>query len=82
MNIAGGAAVTGTHKNELMLFYTLLELTLIVLAGRLGGLLARRCAQSSAVGEIIVGILLGPSCSACSHRMRSTMFFIPRRRNP
>jgi hypothetical protein len=24
-------AVTGTHKNELMLFYTLLELTLIVL---------------------------------------------------
>jgi Kef-type K+ transport system membrane component KefB len=61
MNIAGGAAVTGAHKNELMLFYTLLELTLIVLAGRLGGVLAKRCGQSTAVGEIIVGILLGPS---------------------
>lgn len=33
MSIQGAAAaVTGTHKNELMLFYTLLELTLIVLA--------------------------------------------------
>jgi Kef-type K+ transport system membrane component KefB len=36
-------------------------LTIIVMAGRLGGALARRCAQSAAVGEIIVGILLGPS---------------------
>src|SRR6202521_4696287 len=44
-----------------MLFYTLLELTLIVLAGRAGGVLAKRRAQSTAVGEIIVGILLGPS---------------------
>src|SRR5450631_3328326 len=61
MDIAGAAAATGTHKNELMLFYTLLELTLIVLAGRLGGGLAKRCGQSAAVGEIIIGILLGPS---------------------
>ena len=61
MNIPGAAAVTGTHKNELMLFYTLLELTIIVLAGRVGGALAKRCRQSSAVGEIVVGILLGPS---------------------
>src|SRR6202790_2768197 len=44
-----------------MLFFTLLELTLIVLAGRIGGALAKRCGQSTAVGEIIVGILLGPS---------------------
>src|ERR1700674_2502374 len=58
---AGAAAVTGTHKNELMLFYTLLELTLIVLAGRIGGALAKRCGQSTAVGEIIIGIALGPS---------------------
>ncbi len=53
--------MTGTHKNELLLFYTLLELTIIVLAGRLGGVLAKRCGQAAAVGEIIVGILLGPS---------------------
>ena len=49
------------HKNELMLFFTLLELALIVLAGRVGGALASRLGQSAAVGEIIVGILLGPS---------------------
>ncbi len=61
MNIPGFAAQTGAQKNELILFYTLLELTIIVIAGRLGGALARRCAQSAAVGEIIVGILLGPS---------------------
>ncbi len=51
----------GTHKNELLLFFTLLELTLIVLAGRVGGTIASRCRQSAAVGEIIIGILLGPS---------------------
>jgi Kef-type K+ transport system membrane component KefB len=61
LNIPGAVAVTGTHKNELMLFYTLLELTLIVLAGRIGGELAKRCGQSTAVGEIIIGICLGPS---------------------
>jgi Kef-type K+ transport system membrane component KefB len=62
LNIPGtAAAAAGAHKNELMLFYTLLELTLIVLAGRIGGALARRCGQSTAVGEIIIGVALGPS---------------------
>jgi Kef-type K+ transport system membrane component KefB len=49
------------HQTETLLFFTLLQLTLIVLAGRLGGVLAQRVGQSPAVGEIIVGILLGPS---------------------
>ena len=49
------------HQTEALLFFTLLQLTLIVLAGRLGGALAQRVGQSPAVGEIIVGILLGPS---------------------
>jgi Kef-type K+ transport system membrane component KefB len=53
--------LAGPHKTELLLFYTLLELAIIILAGRAGGAIARRCGQSSAVGEIIVGILLGPS---------------------
>jgi len=62
MNIPGtAAAVTGTHKNELMLFFTLLELTLIIVAGRIGGALAKRGGQSTSVGEIIIGIALGPS---------------------
>jgi Kef-type K+ transport system membrane component KefB len=55
------AALVGAHKTELTLFFTLLELALIVLAGRIGGALAARCGQSAAVGEIIIGILLGPS---------------------
>ena len=61
MNTPSLAAATGAHKNELILFYTLLELTIIVVAGRAGGALARRIGQSAAVGEIVVGILLGPS---------------------
>ena len=61
MSTAASAALASPHKNELLLFYTLLELTVIVLAGRLGGAAARRCGQSAAVGEIIIGILLGPS---------------------
>ncbi len=61
MNTPSLAAATGAHKNELILFYTLLELTIIVIAGRAGGALARRIGQSAAVGEIVVGILLGPS---------------------
>ena len=55
------AAEIGVHKTELLVFFTLLQLTIIVLAGRIGGEAARRFAQSAAVGEIIVGILLGPS---------------------
>ena len=61
MNTPSLAAASGAHKNELILFYTLLELTIIVIAGRAGGALARRIGQSAAVGEIVVGILLGPS---------------------
>jgi K+:H+ antiporter len=61
MHRSAGAALAGPHQAELLLFFTLLELTIIVLAGRLAGAVARRYGQSAAVGEIIVGILLGPS---------------------
>ena len=49
------------YKTEVLLFFTLLQLAVIVLAGRLGGEMAVRVGQSAAVGEIIVGIMLGPS---------------------
>ncbi|GBU14640.1 hypothetical protein AwPolaro_00180 [Polaromonas sp.] len=49
------------HQTETLLFFTLLQLTVIVLAARIGGEIAVRIGQSAAVGEIIVGILLGPS---------------------
>jgi Kef-type K+ transport system membrane component KefB len=58
---SSAASVASTHKNELLLFFTLLQLSVIVLAGRVGGAIASRFGQSPAVGEIIIGILLGPS---------------------
>lgn len=49
------------HKTEALLFFTLLQLAVIILVARAGGILAVRWGQSSAVGEIVTGILLGPS---------------------
>jgi len=59
--LSAPAQTLAVHQTEALLFFTLLQLTLIVLAGRIGGALAQRVGQSPAVGEIIVGILLGPS---------------------
>ncbi len=55
------AAHSAIHHTELLLFFTLLQLSFIVLAARLGSAIAARVGQSRAVGEIIMGILLGPS---------------------
>ena len=49
------------HQTEALLFQTLLQLVIIVLAGRLGSAIAIHIGQTAAVGEIIIGILLGPS---------------------
>lgn len=60
VQIAGNLG-TGVHATESLLFLVLLQLTVIVLAGRAGSALARRWGQAAVVGEIVVGILLGPS---------------------
>ncbi len=49
------------HAAENLLFFTLLQLVLILLVARLGGSVARRLGQARVVGEIVVGLLLGPS---------------------
>jgi Kef-type K+ transport system membrane component KefB len=54
-------AASSVHATEQLLFFTLLQLVVIILAARLGGLIAKRCGQAVAVGEIVTGILLGPS---------------------
>ena len=61
MNVPISGVTSSVHATESLLYFVLLQLVIIVLAGRLGSALARRSGQSSAVGEIIVGILLGPS---------------------
>jgi Kef-type K+ transport system membrane component KefB len=54
-------AAGSVHQNELLLYFVLLQLVVIVLAGRIGGHVAMRVGQVAAVGEIVIGILLGPS---------------------
>src|SRR5207344_2047680 len=52
---------SAVHAGEILLFFTLLQLCVIVLAGRVGGAVAKSVGQATAVGEIVIGILLGPS---------------------
>jgi Kef-type K+ transport system membrane component KefB len=49
------------HHTEVLVFFTLLQLSIIVVSARVAGELAVRFRQSRAVGEIVIGILLGPS---------------------
>jgi Kef-type K+ transport system membrane component KefB len=61
MSVTSAVPTLAVHKNEALLFFTLLELAIIVSAARLAAALARRLGQSAVVGEIVAGILLGPS---------------------
>lgn len=56
-----GFAQSATQQNEALLSSTLLQLIVIIIMGRIGGELAIRFSQSRVAGEIIIGILLGPS---------------------
>jgi Kef-type K+ transport system membrane component KefB len=49
------------HGTESLLFFTLLQITLIILSARGAGHVARWLRQPRAVGEIVAGLLLGPS---------------------
>jgi Kef-type K+ transport system membrane component KefB len=52
---------SSVHHTEALLFFILLQLIVIVVAARIAGEIAVRVSQSRAVGEIIAGLLLGPS---------------------
>jgi len=49
------------HAVETLLFFTLLELIVIVGAARLFGWMARRVGQPRVIGEVVAGLVLGPS---------------------
>lgn len=49
------------HKTEAILVVVLLQLIIIILAARAAGALAARLKQPRAVGEIVAGLMLGPS---------------------
>lgn len=50
-----------TYQSESLLFSTLLQLAVIVLVARIANVGLRRLGQPGAVGEILAGLLLGPS---------------------
>ncbi|MBN9590022.1 MAG: potassium transporter Kef [Alphaproteobacteria bacterium 64-11] len=52
---------SSVHATENLLFITLLQLIAMILAARLGNQLMRRLGQPGVVGEILAGLLLGPS---------------------
>ena len=52
---------SSVHATENLLFLTLLQLIVMVLAARAGNNIARRFGQPGAVGEIVAGLMLGPS---------------------
>jgi Kef-type K+ transport system membrane component KefB len=54
-------APSNVHGVEQVLFFTLVQIAIIVVAARLAGSLARGIGQPRAVGEIVAGLLLGPS---------------------
>src|ERR1700742_954888 len=52
---------SSVHATESLLFLTLLQLIVMILAARLGNQLLRRLGQPGVIGEIVAGLLLGPS---------------------
>ncbi len=52
---------SSVHTTENLLFGVLLQLIVMILAARAGNTLARRLGQPGVVGEIVAGLLLGPS---------------------
>ncbi|HKF98529.1 MAG TPA: cation:proton antiporter, partial [Steroidobacteraceae bacterium] len=52
---------TAVHATEDAIVATLIQLIVIVLAARVAGSAARAVRQPRAVGEIVAGLLLGPS---------------------
>ena len=60
-NLNVSAAASSVHALEHQLFFVLLQLLIIVIVARIAGRLARKFGQPRAVGEMIAGLLLGPS---------------------
>lgn len=52
---------SSTHQTELLLFTVLVQLIVMIGAARLMHVLFRRMGQPGVVGEIVAGLLLGPS---------------------
>lgn len=61
MSAAAKVPAESVHSLEQTLFHILLQLILIIIVARVAGEAARRVGQPRAVGEIVAGLVLGPS---------------------
>lgn len=61
MILAALEVSSSVHEMERVLFFTLLQLAIIILFARVAGRIAQKLGQPRVVGEIVGGLLLGPS---------------------
>src|SRR5438105_13083177 len=59
--ILATAETISVHETELLVLFTIVELIAILIAARLAGKIAHWLGQPRVVGEIVAGLLLGPS---------------------
>jgi Kef-type K+ transport system membrane component KefB len=59
--ISAAPLVTSTQRTEVLLFSVLIQLIIMIGAARIMNLVFRRLGQPGVVGEIVAGLLLGPS---------------------
>src|SRR5437588_11167620 len=59
--ILATAETISVHETELLVSFTIVELIAILIAARLAGKIAHWLGQPRVVGEIVAGLLLGPS---------------------
>jgi Kef-type K+ transport system membrane component KefB len=52
---------SSVHQTETLLFLTLLQLIVMIFAARAGNQILRRFGQPGVIGEIVAGLILGPS---------------------
>src|SRR6201995_5185246 len=52
---------SSVHQTESLLFHILLQLIVMIAAARIANQLLRRLGQPGVIGEIMAGLLLGPS---------------------
>jgi Kef-type K+ transport system membrane component KefB len=52
---------SSVHQTENLLFLTLLQLIVMIFAARAGNQISRRFGQPGVIGEILAGLILGPS---------------------
>jgi Kef-type K+ transport system membrane component KefB len=55
------AVQASVHVTENLLFVTLLQLIVMIFAARLGNNISRKLGQPGVIGEIVAGLILGPS---------------------